>query len=81
VELASDSMLATFGSSGAPELAEPNALVLCAAIERLLDDGPRREVTVTRGLEAMAGRTWARAAGQLEVGLGVALERSKGSAR
>ncbi|MBI5105922.1 MAG: glycosyltransferase family 4 protein, partial [Solirubrobacterales bacterium] len=38
VDVASPSMVATFGAGGPVELAEPDPLALCAAVERLLDD-------------------------------------------
>jgi glycosyltransferase involved in cell wall biosynthesis len=73
VELASDSMLATFTNSGPLTLAEPDPLALCEAVERLLDDGGRRESCTRGGLELMAERSWGRAAEQVEQGLRAAL--------
>lgn len=73
VELASESMLATFGRSGPIKLAEPEPLALCGAIEQLLDDPGGRDEAGRVGAEATAGRTWARAAVQLERGLRDAL--------
>lgn len=73
VELASESMLATFGA-GPPALCEPDPLALCAALERLLDDPAGREREAQKGVELMAERTWAHAAGQVEDGLLVALQ-------
>jgi glycosyltransferase involved in cell wall biosynthesis len=66
VELASESMLATFGPDGPLTLVEPDPLALCAAIERLLDEPERRAGIAQAGVELMAGRTWERAAGQVE---------------
>jgi glycosyltransferase involved in cell wall biosynthesis len=73
VELASESMIATFGADGPLTLVEPDPLALCAAIERLLDDPERRASVARAGIELMAGRTWERAAGQVEEGLRGAL--------
>ncbi|HEX5309227.1 MAG TPA: glycosyltransferase family 4 protein [Solirubrobacteraceae bacterium] len=73
VELASESMLASFGSSGPLELAQPDPLALCAAIERLLDGPSAREQAGEAGMKAMAARTWAAAAAQVEHGLRDAL--------
>ncbi len=69
VELASESMLAGFGRDGPLELAEPDPLALCDALERLLDDPGLRRRAAERGIELMAGRTWAGAARQLEDGI------------
>jgi glycosyltransferase involved in cell wall biosynthesis len=69
VELASESMLATFGSDGPLELAEPDPLALCDAIERLLDDPARRRRVGAAGIELVGTRTWARAARDVEAAL------------
>lgn len=68
VELASESTLATF-NNGPLTLVEPDALELCAALERLLDDPDRRTAAGRGGIESMTSRTWSRAAEQLEQGL------------
>jgi glycosyltransferase involved in cell wall biosynthesis len=73
VELASDSMLASFGEDGPLSLAEPDPLALCGALERLLDDATRRAEMRRRGLELARQRTWERAAEQVEEGLQIAL--------
>jgi glycosyltransferase involved in cell wall biosynthesis len=73
VELASESMLASFGSDGSLTLAGADPLALCTAIEALLDDPGRRERLRGAGTELMAGRTWERAASQVEHGLRAAL--------
>jgi glycosyltransferase involved in cell wall biosynthesis len=73
VELASESMLATFGTDGPLTLAEPDPFALCAALERLLDEPERRASSSRAGVELMAGRTWERAAEQVEAGLHGAL--------
>ena len=74
VELASDSMLASFGSDGPLALAEPNPRALCAAIEALLDDAGRREQARRGGLALMGERTWRacrrRTGGRTETGSG-----------
>jgi glycosyltransferase involved in cell wall biosynthesis len=69
VELASESILAGFGRDGPLALADADPLALCDALERLLDDPPRRRRAGASGIELMAGRTWARAARQLEQGI------------
>lgn len=69
LELASESMVATFGVDGPLELVDPEALPICATVERLLDDEPGRDDASRAGVELMAGHTWERAAGQVEVGL------------
>jgi len=79
VDVASESMLATFGDSGAMELAAADPLALCEAIERLLDDLPLRAERSRAGTELAAGRTWARAAEQVEAGLRAALRGSSPS--
>jgi glycosyltransferase involved in cell wall biosynthesis len=68
-ELASESMLATFGSDGPLELVEPDPLELCAALEHMLDEPTARENASRAGIELMTARTWARAAEQVEQGL------------
>jgi O-antigen biosynthesis protein len=79
VELASESMLATFGRDGPLELAAPDAPALCGAIEGLLEDAGRRERAAAAGIELMSSRTWARAAEQVEQGLRAALRNETGS--
>jgi glycosyltransferase involved in cell wall biosynthesis len=73
VELASESMQATFGGAGPLDLAEPEPLALCAALERLLDDPARRASIAAAGIELAAGRTWTGAAVQVEQGLRAAI--------
>jgi glycosyltransferase involved in cell wall biosynthesis len=73
VELASESMLSTFGLDGPLALANPDPLALCTAIESLLENAARRERASHAGFALMAERTWERAAGQLEDGLRAAL--------
>ena len=79
VELASDSMIDTFGPDGPLELAEPDPLALCDAIASLLDDPARRAQVSQAGLRMMSARTWARAAGQLEQGLRTAASEAQES--
>ncbi|HEY8303182.1 MAG TPA: glycosyltransferase family 4 protein [Solirubrobacteraceae bacterium] len=69
VELASESMLVTFGADGPPALVEAEPLALCAALERLLDNAPLRAQLSAAGPATVNGRTWRRAAGQLCDGL------------
>jgi glycosyltransferase involved in cell wall biosynthesis len=78
VELASESMLATFGVGGPLALAEADPLALCASLERLLDDPGLRQSSSTAGVELMAARTWKRAAAQVHDGLTRALEIGAG---
>ena len=73
VELQSDSMRSTFGTDGPLQLTNPDPLSLCEAIERLLDDAPRRRALADAGIELVAARTWERAAEQVEEGLRLAL--------
>jgi len=68
VELASESVLATFGA-GPPRLCKPDPLALCTALERLLDNPTEREREAKAGVELMAARTWSHAAEQVERGV------------
>ncbi len=79
VELASESMLATFGPDGPLELASAEPRALCRAIEALLEDDAHRDRARTAGIELTATRTWARAAEQVEQGLRAALRKAVGS--
>ncbi len=79
VELASDSMLASFGRDGPLTLAEPDPLALCAAAESLLGEPASRTEASRAGLELTGGRTWQQAALQLEQGLRASLERASAS--
>jgi glycosyltransferase involved in cell wall biosynthesis len=76
VELASESMLATFGDDGALVLAGAEPLALADALERLLDDGDRRRAIAAAGIEQMKGRTWEHAVDEVEAGLRVARSTS-----
>jgi glycosyltransferase involved in cell wall biosynthesis len=76
VELASDSMRATFGERGPLVLARSEPLALCERIEGLLADPGGRETRAASGLELMAGRTWSSAAEQVEEGLRLAIEHA-----
>jgi O-antigen biosynthesis protein len=69
VDLDVPSMRATFGAEGPVELAAFDPIAICAAIERLLDDLVLRAERARAGTELAAGRTWARAAEQVEAGL------------
>jgi glycosyltransferase involved in cell wall biosynthesis len=79
VELASESMLSTFGADGPLELAGADPRALCRAIEGLLEDDARRDRAHAAGIELASARTWARAAEQVEQGLRVALRKAIGS--
>lgn len=81
VELASESMVASFGEDGPLALAEPEPAALCAALEALLDDGAGRERAAQAGLRAVADRTWEAAAAQVEDGLREALAAAARPAR
>jgi O-antigen biosynthesis protein len=73
VDVASESMLATFGADGPIELAEPDPLQLAGAVERLLDDLMLRAERSRAGAELASARSWSQAAAQLEAGLRDAL--------
>ena len=72
VELASEAVLATFGAGGPLQLAEPDPLSVCSTLERLLDDGALRDRVAQAGIALMQGRTWSRAAEQVQDGLRIA---------
>ncbi|HYM67461.1 MAG TPA: glycosyltransferase family 4 protein, partial [Patescibacteria group bacterium] len=79
VELASESMLSTFGADGPLTLAEADPPALCEAVEQLLDSPERRQASSRAGLELTARRTWERAALQVQDGLRTTLaSRSAG---
>ncbi len=73
VELASASMTASFPPDGPLQLAEPEPLKLCAAIERLLDDPALRARLSAEGVALAAGRSWGRAVEQVQAGVRQAL--------
>jgi O-antigen biosynthesis protein len=73
VDVASPSMLATFGADGPVELAQPDPLAICGAVERLLDDLALRAERSRHGMAFVAQRTWEQAAAQVEDGLREAL--------
>jgi glycosyltransferase involved in cell wall biosynthesis len=73
VDVASESMLATYGAGGPAVLADPDPIALCEAIERLLDDPAERAARARAGLAWAAQRTWPAAATQVEDGLRTAL--------
>ena len=78
VDLASESMLATYGADGPATLAPPEPVALCEAIEALLDDAPRRARLRAEGLHWAASRTWPTAAAQVQDGLRAALREAAG---
>jgi glycosyltransferase involved in cell wall biosynthesis len=80
VELDSPSVVAAFGRDGPVELAPPEPLGMAEAIDRLLDDPGLRAERARTGAEFVAGKTWAAAARQLEVGLRAALAAAHDSA-
>jgi glycosyltransferase involved in cell wall biosynthesis len=73
VDLASESMVATYGHDGPVTLAAFDPLALCDAIEALLDDLALRAERSRAGTAWVASRTWNAASGQLEAGLREAL--------
>jgi glycosyltransferase involved in cell wall biosynthesis len=73
VDVASESMLATYGADGPATLAAPEPIALCDAIEALLDDPARRARQAADGLRWAAARTWPAAAAQVEAGLRAAV--------
>jgi hypothetical protein len=73
VDLASESMVATYGHDGPVTLAAFDPLALCDAIEALLDDLALRAERSRAGTAWVASRTWDAAAGQVETGLRQAL--------
>ena len=75
VDVASESMLATYGADGPATLAAPEPIALCEAIEALLDDPPRRARSPPR---AALGRRahWPAAATQVEAGLRAAVREA-----
>ena len=77
VELASEPMLATFGADGPLQLADPDPLAVCGALERLLDDRALRERIAQDGIALTESRTWSRAAAQVHDGLRIACTRQK----
>jgi len=73
VDLASESMLATYGANGPATLAPQHPVALCEAIERLLDDRQHRTQLAADGLRWAAARTWPTSAAQVADGLRAAL--------
>jgi glycosyltransferase involved in cell wall biosynthesis len=73
VDVASKSMTATFGDEGPITLAPAHPLGITDAIEGLVDDLLKRAEKSRLGTALASTRTWARAAEQVEVGLGRAL--------
>jgi glycosyltransferase involved in cell wall biosynthesis len=81
VELASASMLASFGTDGPLQLSQPEPLTLCDTIEALLADAQRRDAARTEGLRLTAARTWPNAAAQALDGINQALEKAVAGGR
>jgi glycosyltransferase involved in cell wall biosynthesis len=69
VDLASDSMRATFGEDGPIALAPFDPVALAGAITRLLDDDAERERRAAAGLALAGARTWPAAAAQLDAAI------------
>jgi glycosyltransferase involved in cell wall biosynthesis len=66
MELASESMLASFGHNEALQLADPEPPALCSALARLLEDHGLQTRLALAGPALVSGRTWRQAAGQLQ---------------
>jgi glycosyltransferase involved in cell wall biosynthesis len=73
VDLATASMVATFGQDGPIALAEAHPVAIADRIAALLDDLLDRAERSRSGTTLAAARTWAHAAGQVEAGLHAAL--------
>jgi glycosyltransferase involved in cell wall biosynthesis len=73
VELASESMVATFGEDGPLELVAGRPISLCAGLERLLGDPDQWERATRAGTALLACRDWAPAAILVDEGLRTAL--------
>lgn len=73
VELASDSMVASFGFDGPLQLEPAEPAALRGRIEGLLADRHLREEIAGRGIALAGTRTWPAAALQVEEGLRAAL--------
>lgn len=69
VDLASESMTATFGSDGPVTLCAFDPLAIASALETLLDDLPLRATQSRLGPTAVAGRRWERASGDVAAAL------------
>jgi glycosyltransferase involved in cell wall biosynthesis len=76
VDVASESMLATYGADGPATLAAPEPIALCEAIAALLGDPARRARQAADGLRWAAARTWPAAATQVEAGLRAAVREA-----
>lgn len=66
VELASESMLASFDGDGSLRLTAPNPSALCSALERVLGNQDLRAEHPSAEMALLGTRTWQRAAAQLE---------------
>ncbi len=73
VDLATPSMVATFGADGPVRLAAVDPVAICDAILELVDDLLARAERSRAGVELVAGRTWDGASAQVEAGLRAAL--------
>lgn len=76
VDLATPSMLATFGADGPITLAAVDPVSIADALELVLDDLLLRAEKSRGGAEYAAGRSWPGAAAQVEAGLRDALRAS-----
>jgi glycosyltransferase involved in cell wall biosynthesis len=80
VDLAGFSAEMVFGAAGPVELVEFDPVAVADAIERLLDDETHWRERSEAGRAFVAGRTWDRAAEQVEAGLREALRRREAAA-
>jgi len=76
VDVASESMVRTFGRSDAISLAPPQPLAIAETIEALLDNLELRASRARAGFELVEGRTWDAAARQVQSGLRGVLGRA-----
>jgi O-antigen biosynthesis protein len=76
VDVASESMIATFGAGGPVVLVRQDPISLCDGIEALIEDAELRAEHSRAGIGYASGRTWSRAAEQVEDGLRTVLDGS-----
>jgi O-antigen biosynthesis protein len=69
VDIASESMLTTFGTDGPIALAPPTPTAIADALETLLDDLELRATRAREGLTHTTPRTWPAAAAQVDAAL------------
>jgi O-antigen biosynthesis protein len=77
VELASESMRASFPAESPLALASADPVAIADSLERLLDDDGLRARVSQEGIGLMADRTWSRAASEVLAGMRHALDRGR----